>query len=76
MIVYENSKVCIDKVSDRNYEVMVKRYHKKDVYIKDRKIKSKGDVNLPSTSEWGQYGFTYTDKASAYDKALRISLGV
>ena len=76
MIIYENDKVLIDEKSSSNYEVLVKRYHKRDSYLDGRLVKQKGDVKLPSPSEWGKYGFTFNEKRLAYRKALEISLGV
>lgn len=52
------------------YEVMVIRHYAKDNAFTGVKA---GDIQLPSTSEWGQYGWTYTTRHHADRKYNEIN---
>ena len=48
-----------EKHGDMTYEVVRVRKRKKDVYVGEKQIASTGDEYLPSSREWGVYGWTY-----------------
>ncbi len=49
----------------RDYEVWKLRVHKKDYPAYDVQV---GDIQKPSTREWGKFGWTYVKRESAENK--------
>lgn len=52
------------------YEVVILRQHKKDNDFVGTKA---GDWYLPSTNEWGSYGWTYITLEQAQEKAKEMT---
>lgn len=42
-----------------SYEVQVVRVHRRDMLMNGRLMSCAGDEYLPSSSEWGQYGWSF-----------------
>ena len=55
-----------------SYETVIVRKQKKPYIIQGITIREVGDEYLPSPSEWGTFGWTYSDRASALSKASEI----
>lgn len=52
------------------YEVVILRQYTRDIELTNTKA---GDWYLPSTSEWGTYGWTYVTLEQAQEKAKEMT---
>lgn len=72
LAIYEQRKTYTDSVPDFvRYETVIIRNHTKDNDFTGTKA---GDERLPSPTEWGIYGWTYTTIEQAREKMSKIIL--
>ena len=55
-----------------SYEVQVVRVHRRDMLMNGRLMSCAGDEYLPSSSEWGQYGWSFSSLQDAERKFQQV----
>jgi len=55
-----------------SYEVQVVRVHRRDMLMNGRLMSCAGDEYLPSSSEWGQYGWSFGSLQDAERKFQQV----
>lgn len=69
--IYEQRKTFNDSTPDFvRYEVVILRQYTRDIELSNTKA---GDWYLPTTNEWGRYGWTYVTLEQAQEKAKEMT---